>query len=359
MNYTEEYFNIFKDRYVKSLIFKYEQLVSQGRDKEFTSRHFISTTQFMLAFNTDETTKNIVSYFDIMYRLGHKVESIIENIETDLWVQRKRAVEGKDNWEENLKTVTKYRKLLWVFNIKFLPREIIDYNKDGSVYRHRIFRYKYSLEKIKKLQAAKTDDERALIYNNEILQIEHVVIPTQSIKGWIHFDDPSIKRVFKIVVKYKAQEEFSANLRKKGVFNESSNKTSKDQDADTKKAKEKIRKQANGSQQEYTKKRQVAALFFLLKHVGFDWGNTDNTKLAKLLHLLSGVEVLKDENGKEKISNSYIYKMTRGLLSGENKPLRADLIFVKKIFENLNIEDSETLKNLLTDMEREIKNSKD
>ncbi len=100
----------------------------------------------------------------------------------------------------------------------------------------------------------------------------------------------------------------------------------------TDKENDKVEQQAqetNGNP-EFTLSRQVLAIHYLLKQSGID--NIDKTNIARFVQFLTNREV----NAKS-ISDTRIYKTVRNPFSTSNKTLIADLQFVRKQFEDLQM----------------------
>lgn len=100
----------------------------------------------------------------------------------------------------------------------------------------------------------------------------------------------------------------------------------------TAKENEKIEQQAqetNGNP-EFTLSRQVLAIHYLLKQSGID--NIDKTSIARFVQFLTN----RESNAKS-ISDTRIYKTVRNPFSTSNKTLIADLQYVRKQFEDLQM----------------------
>lgn len=345
--YTEEHFDLVRARYLRSIITQFENISKQSRDSEFAQKTFIEINAFMIAFNTDDTTKTVTESFSFFYKMGYKFEWILNSIENDLWKTRKLKQDVVEEGKIS-KTKVKYFKILGIFNLKMFPKEHIEYDNDGNINVHKKFTYDFSFNKLKKLRKEQNPTAQGLIFNHEIRKTEYIISP-QTNKGWIQYEAPTKKKLFKILVKYKAQEEFAEYVRNHGIFNTSDKESIFGSDI----------KKTPSPTLKHTRNRQVLTLYFLLEALGLENHLINKSDIARLLHLLSAEEIPVDEEGIEKMENSRIYSSIKRSFNRElNDKFIIDLEFIKSRLEPLATEEAKGIKHIVETIKKEIKNIK-
>jgi hypothetical protein len=103
----------------------------------------------------------------------------------------------------------------------------------------------------------------------------------------------------------------------------------------------------NKIQNEFTTSRQVLCAYYILISLDIELEFINKSDIAKLIHLISGNNIPLDENGKEKIDNSLVYKKVKNLFIKTDTKSVQDLNFILKYFENIETPDSIGIKKII------------
>lgn len=353
---TEEYFDTLKARYVKCLIYRFENYNKQSRDEEYSSSAFLLLHSFILASQNNNTVQLITSHFDMLYRLGFKIEAIINKISEELLLKQQQHKQQAVYWQ-NPKTSIRYYKLLGLINLKGLKKDYFEFDETGNITKHLHYTYNFSFNSLIKFIASRGTSKKAQVFNTDICTIEYVINEPHKIDYWLLGEAITKDKIFKIAVKHKAQEDFSSYLRDRKVFN-----TEEEENYSSFKIVEidySTTDDIKNTKHEFTRARQVLAFFFLLEQLGLENEYVNKTDLARLLHLLSAQEIPKGKNGKDNLDNSVIYSALKNLSSKKiNKNFIKDLEFIKAKISPLATDGAEGIQHIIASIEKELKELK-
>lgn len=110
----------------------------------------------------------------------------------------------------------------------------------------------------------------------------------------------------------------------------------------------------NKTQNEFTTARQVLCAYYLFISLDIELAFVNKTDIAKLIHLISGINIPLDENANEKMDNSLFYKKVKNIFKKTEKKSVQDLEFILKYFEKIATSNSTGINKIIKTIQGDI-----
>ncbi|HEY1047796.1 MAG TPA: RteC domain-containing protein [Bacteroidia bacterium] len=207
MNYTDDYFEALKIRFIQKLRFARNKFLKEARNTdaavEAFGLGFILTSEMEL----DEFSKKVSENFNWLYDIGRPIEEILNGLIDETRINFLNELALRPQY----KTV-KVRRTLWKIKLPF-PKYYETYDYKGELKERFKVKINWNKENLLKLAEAKSKLEKELLFSFLFVEREYIYqkpIPFQT--TIINPEVTDTGKWFKALVKYRANKEFMPEL---------------------------------------------------------------------------------------------------------------------------------------------------
>ncbi|MBS3914302.1 MAG: hypothetical protein KG003_07365 [Bacteroidetes bacterium] len=358
--FTEERYKALYDRIYSQQEKFISEWTENSRDREKGFEYSKIMFAAFLSLKVEEGLKEAIESFDSSYPLWLSMPSLMESIEPIRlkMLEKYYQSEVPQPLDIKIKTVERYR--LFGF-IPWLPKvkEVYDH---GELIQRKFYKLDFSKAKLEALGNAKTKQEKdeigMTLYSLERTEgVKPLEITGMSISG-----EPTRKRLFHAIVKYRAIHDYfnhlrvsdSSNYKKLTALYREAVEIDNQVVTEPEVTESQIPEETSALENiETSKKRQAIAYYYLLTAGGVKGLLSNKSEFARFIAFMSGYDLQADGKAKN-IYNTSFYRIVKLLFGKKTTSFNtSDLDAVVQSFQKLDQGDNSLLAKAIEQLEKD------